>query len=135
MISLPGMLIIAEAGQQITDLSIAQFRTNLSADSKVLLAMLNSHDDPSPDLEVLAANIDFSSGEPIAFAIESRDGQQLISNPSLFNRLQTDYSPKPPPFSSPRSTLITASAQGNGSRSESLAEQLLALPATTESAN
>jgi diguanylate cyclase (GGDEF)-like protein/PAS domain S-box-containing protein len=96
MISLPGMLIIAATGQQITDLSIAQFRAGLNADSKALLVMLNGQIQPPPDLEKLATAIAPSSGEPIAFAIESQDGQQLISNPSLFQRLQTEYSPNNP---------------------------------------
>jgi len=95
MISLQGMLIIAAAGQQITDLSIARFRADLNADSKALLVMLNGHIQPPPDLEKLATDI-ATSGEPIAFAIESRDGQQLISNPNLFQRLQTEYSPNNP---------------------------------------
>lgn len=53
MISLQGMLIIAAAGQQITDLSIARFRADLNADSKALLVMLNGHIQPPPDLEKL----------------------------------------------------------------------------------
>jgi len=93
MISLPGMLIISAAGQQITDLSIGQFCADLKADAESLRVMLNSQIQAQPDLAKLTSDITTSSGEAIAFAIESKDEQQLISNPSLFQHLQTDYRP------------------------------------------
>ena len=93
MISLPGILIISAAGQQLTDLSIANYRSDLKSESDLLGEMLKRSDAAYPDLTQLAGNLSASSGQTIAFALESRDGQLLISNPSLFQRLQTDYTP------------------------------------------
>lgn len=93
MISLPGMLIIAAAGQQITHLSIEQFRAELNAEAQSIRVMLNHQAETIKDLPKLAADITNDTSEPIAFALVSRDGQQLMSNPNLFRRLQTDYKP------------------------------------------
>ena len=86
MISLPGVLIIAALGQQITDQALIQFRLNLVHKAETVALLLPSDSNGLP-----ANSPTFHRQDGLAFEAEASDGRQLNSDPILFSRLQQDY--------------------------------------------
>jgi diguanylate cyclase (GGDEF)-like protein/PAS domain S-box-containing protein len=91
LISLPGILILAATGQQITRLTLQQFQSNLKADLEIVRTTLRIESISSDKVNKLANSISSKSREPIALEIQRWDGRQYRSDPALFQELNNTF--------------------------------------------
>jgi diguanylate cyclase (GGDEF)-like protein/PAS domain S-box-containing protein len=91
LISLPGVLTIMVMGQQITDQAFLQFRRSLEQQVQVIAFEL-----PAGSNGIIPTDSTLRQRFPeLAFEARGADGQRLISDPTLFQRLEQEYRPEP----------------------------------------